>query len=107
MGWISTVFDKVDREVVGPDVHPDRDNSPGRVRQGNPDCAGLAHGARLTSGPSDDTEPRWPLRSLGDVCGHCAAWVWISSNGTWQNKIPFTPLSAALLTARGALNPTV
>ena len=26
------------------------------------------------------TNPRWPLRSLGDVCGHCAAWVWISTD---------------------------
>jgi hypothetical protein len=31
---LNAVFDAVDREV-GPDVHPDRDNSPGRVQQGN------------------------------------------------------------------------
>jgi hypothetical protein len=41
---VEAVFDTVDSEV-GPDVHPDRDNSPGRVQQGNPGCAGLAHGA--------------------------------------------------------------
>jgi hypothetical protein len=28
----------------------------------------------------DETEPRWPLRLLGDVCGHCATWVWISTD---------------------------
>ncbi len=28
----------------------------------------------------DETKPQWPLRSPGDVCGHCASWVWISTD---------------------------
>ena len=45
MGITNNVVSFGHREV-GPDVHPGRDNnSPGRVQQGNPNCAGLAHGA--------------------------------------------------------------
>jgi len=42
---LEAVFVEVASEV-GPDVHPDRANSLGYVQQGNPDCSGLAHGAR-------------------------------------------------------------
>jgi hypothetical protein len=42
---LEAVFDEVASEV-GPDVHPDRANSLGHVQQSNPDCSGLAHGAR-------------------------------------------------------------
>jgi hypothetical protein len=42
---LEAVFDEVASEV-GPDVHPDRANSLGHVQQGNPNCSGLAHGAR-------------------------------------------------------------
>ena len=35
----------------------------------------------------DETEPRWPLRSLGDVCGHCATWVWISTDCIVRTKL--------------------
>jgi hypothetical protein len=38
----------------------------------------------FTQSPSprsyDEMEPRWPLRLLVDVCGHCATWVWISTD---------------------------
>ena len=54
--------------------------------------------------PCDITKPRCPLRSLGDVCGHCAAWVWISTNCIMRTN-SFYPLCFFLSTRAYPISP--
>ena len=66
---LEAVFDEVASEV-GPDVHPDRANSLGHVQQGNPNCSGLAHGARHDVRADSRVSGRSAVRYIMHACVH-------------------------------------
>jgi len=52
----------------------------------------------------DETEPQWTLCSLANVCGHCHAWVWISTDCILRKK-SFYPLCFFLSTHSKPISP--